>query len=37
MNKVMLTGRLTKDPEFTTTVNGISVCRFSLAVDRKFT
>ena len=37
MNKVMLTGRLTKDPEFTTTANGISVCRFSLAVDRKFT
>ena len=37
MNKVMLTGRLTKDPEFTTTVNGINVCRFSLAVDRKFT
>ena len=37
MNKVMLTGRLTKDPEFTTTVNGISVCRFGLAVDRKFT
>ena len=37
MNKVMLTGRLTRDPEFQTTVNGISVCRFSLAVDRKFT
>lgn len=37
MNKVMLIGRLTKDPEFTTTANGISVCRFSLAVDRKFT
>ena len=37
MNKVMLIGRLTKDPEFTTTVNGISVCRFGLAVDRKFT
>lgn len=37
MNKVMLTGRLTRDPEFTTTANGISVCKFSLAVDRKFT
>lgn len=37
MNKVMLTGRLTKDPEFTTTANGISFCKFSLAVDRKFT
>ena len=37
MNKVMLIGRLTKDPELTTTANGISVCKFSLAVDRKFT
>ena len=37
MNKVILIGRLTKDPEFTTTGSGISVCRFALAVERKFT
>ena len=37
MNKVILIGRLTKDPELTTTGSGISVCRFALAVDRKFT
>ena len=37
MNKVILIGRLTKDPKLTTTGSGISVCRFALAVDRKFT
>ena len=37
MNKVILIGRLTKDPEFTTTGSGINVCRFALAVERKFT
>ncbi len=37
MNKVILIGNLTKDPELTTTTSGISVCRFSLAVSRKFT
>ena len=37
MNNVVLIGRLTKDPELTTTGSGISVCRFALAVDRKFT
>lgn len=36
MNKVFLIGRLTKDPELTTTTSGVSVCKFSLAVDRKF-
>ena len=36
LNKVMLMGRLTRDPELTTTANGISVVRFSLAVDRRF-
>lgn len=36
MNKVMLIGNLTKDPEITTTSNGIDVCRFTLAVARKF-
>ena len=36
MNKVMLIGNLTKDPEITTTNSGVSVCRFSLAVQRRF-
>lgn len=37
MNKVILIGNLTKDPELTQTTNGISVCRFSIAVSRRFT
>lgn len=36
MNKVMLVGNLTKDPEFQTTASGISLCRFSIAINRKF-
>ena len=36
MNKVMLIGDLTRDPELTTTNSGVSVCRFSLAVQRRF-
>ncbi len=36
MNKVILIGNLTKDPEITTTNSGVSVCRFTLAVQRKF-
>ena len=36
MNKVILIGNLTKDPELTTTNNGVSVCRFALAVSRRF-
>ena len=36
MNKVFLVGNLTKDPELSTTTNGISVCRFSLAVSRRY-
>ena len=36
MNKVILIGNLTKTPELTTTTNGISVARFTLAVRRKF-
>lgn len=37
MNKVILIGNLTKDPELSTTNSGISVCRFTLAVQRRFT
>ncbi len=36
MNKVVLIGNLTRDPELQTTNSGVSVCRFSLAVTRRF-
>ena len=36
LNKVMLMGRLTKDPELRATQNGVSVTTFTLAVDRNF-
>lgn len=36
MNKVILVGRLVKDPEVKTTQSQISVCSFTIAVDRKF-
>ena len=35
MNKVELTGNLTKDVDYQKTASGISVCRFTLAVNRK--
>lgn len=35
-NRVILMGRLTRDPELRTTQSGISMCRFSIAVDRRF-
>ena len=37
MNKVVLIGNLTKDPELTTTANGVNFCRFTIAVSRNFT
>lgn len=36
MNKVILIGNLTKDPELNTTPSGVSVCKFSIAVQRRF-
>ena len=36
MNKVILVGRLTADPELRQTQSGISSCRFTIAVDRRF-
>lgn len=36
MNRVILVGNLTKDPELVTTNNGVSLCRFTLAVGRRF-
>ena len=37
MNKAILIGRLTKDPELRTTPTGRNVCQFSVAVSRNFT
>lgn len=36
MNKVILIGNLARDPELITTNNGVSLCKFSLAVQRNF-
>ena len=36
MNKVFLIGNLTRDPELTETATGISVCHFSIAVNRQY-
>ncbi|MBQ3970460.1 MAG: single-stranded DNA-binding protein [Clostridia bacterium] len=36
MNVVTLMGRLTADPELRTTTSGLSVCRFTVAVDRNY-
>lgn len=37
MNVVALTGRLTSTPELRKTQNGVSVTRFTIAVDKNFT
>ena len=36
LNKVILGGRLTADPELKQTPSGVSVCTFSVAVNRRF-
>lgn len=36
-NKVILMGRITADPELKRTTSGVSVCRFTIAVDRRYT
>ena len=36
MNKVVLMGRMTRDPELRQTQSGISCCGFSIAVNRRF-
>lgn len=35
MNKVIIIGNLTKDPELRQTADGISVCNFTVAVNRR--
>jgi single-strand DNA-binding protein len=37
MNRVLLVGRLTKDPELRYTPSGVAVATFTLAVNRTFT
>ena len=37
LNRIVLLGRLTADPEIKTTPNGVSVATFTVAVDRSFT
>lgn len=37
MNRVVLVGRLTKDPDLRYTPNGVAVASFTLAVNRSFT
>lgn len=36
LNRVVLVGRLTKDPELKYTPNGVAVATFTLAVNRQF-
>lgn len=37
MNKAILIGNLTRDPESATTTSGIAKCTFTIAVQRRFT
>lgn len=36
MNKAFIIGNLTKDPELRTTPSGVSVCSFTVAVQRRY-
>ena len=36
MNKALLVGNLTRDPELSETPSGVAVCRFSIAVSRDY-
>lgn len=36
VNRVVLVGRITRDPEFTQTSSGISLVRFTIAVNRNY-
>lgn len=36
MNKVFLIGNLTRDPELAETANKVTLCRFSIAVNRNY-
>ena len=36
LNRVVLVGRLTRDPEMRMTPSGVAITRFTLAVNRSF-
>lgn len=36
MNKIFLIGNLTADPDYSVSASGVPVCRFSIAVNRRF-
>jgi single-strand DNA-binding protein len=36
LNMVIISGNLTRDPDFKTTPSGASVCEFTIAINRKF-
>lgn len=36
MNQIVIKGRIVHTPELKTTQSGVNVCRFSVAVDRRF-
>ena len=36
MNKVILVGRLVREPELRTTQSGVNVCSFTVACDRRY-
>ena len=36
LNKTILIGRLTREPELKQTPNGVNVCSFSIAVNRRY-
>ena len=36
MNKIVLIGNLTHDPETRSTASGVTVCSFTIAVNRRF-
>lgn len=36
LNKIILMGRLVRDPELTQTTSGIAVCKFTVAVNRPY-
>ncbi|MFA5794988.1 MAG: single-stranded DNA-binding protein [Candidatus Brocadiia bacterium] len=37
LNKVFLMGNLTRDPELSYTPSGVPICKFGMAVNRKYT
>lgn len=36
MNKIIIIGRMTRDPELKITPKGVSLCKITVAVDRKY-